>query len=90
MAAVIVIMAAPLPPAPVAVTVTWPAASAITRPFGLTVSSAGLLLAQVTVPMTGFPIASVTVAVNCRIFDRTHATSVEKVLESHNGSQPSV
>src|SRR6266516_6034893 len=60
---------APLFPSLVAVIVAGPAALPVTSPLALTVASAVLLLAQVTVrPLSGFPFASFGVAVSCTVW----------------------
>src|SRR6266516_483834 len=66
---VTVIAAVPLLPSLVAVIVAGPAALPVTSPLALTVASAVLLLAQVTVrPLSGFPFASFGVAVSCTVW----------------------
>src|SRR6266516_4470546 len=66
---VTVIAAVPLLPSLVAVIVAGPAALPVTTPLALTVASAVLLLAQVTVrPLSGFPFASFGVAVSCTVW----------------------
>src|SRR6266852_4973549 len=63
-----VIAAVPLCPSLVAVIVAEPTVTPVTRPFALTVATAGVLLAQVTVrPDKGFPLASLGVAVSCSV-----------------------
>src|SRR5437867_486115 len=64
-----VIVAVPLCPSLVAVIVAAPAATPVTTPPPLTVATAVLLLAQVTVrPPTGLPLASRVVAVSCAVW----------------------
>ena len=68
--AVAVTVTAPVPlrPSLVAVMVAEPAATPITSPLPFTVATAVLLLPQVTTrPESGFPLASLGVAVNCRV-----------------------
>src|SRR6266571_5325082 len=66
---VTVIAAVPLLPSLVAVIVAGPAALPVTTPLALTVATAVLLLAQVTVrPLSGFPLASFGVAVSCTVW----------------------
>src|SRR5207244_9994709 len=58
----------PLLPSLVAVVVTKPAATPVTRPVALTVANAALLLAHVIVrPVNGLPLASLSVAVSCTV-----------------------
>src|SRR5205809_312061 len=60
---------APLFPSLVAVIVAVPAVFPVTSPLALTVATAVLLLAQVTVrPLSGFPFASFGVAVSCTVW----------------------
>src|SRR6266516_2941721 len=60
---------APLFPSLVAVIVAVPAVFPVTSPLALTVATAVLLLAQVTVrPLSGFPFASFGVAVRCTVW----------------------
>src|SRR5438309_4264246 len=64
--AVTVIVAVPFFPSLVAVMVAAPAATPETSPLPFTVATAVLLLAQVTTrPASGFPLASLGVAVSC-------------------------
>src|SRR5213593_3549839 len=63
-----VIVALPLCPSHVAVIVAEPATFPVTSPFELTVATAVLLLAHVTVrPVNGLPFASFGVAVSCTV-----------------------
>src|SRR3989442_10352237 len=58
--------AVPLWPSLVAVIVVDPTARPVTSPLADTVATAPLLVVQVTVrPLSGFPLASLTVAVSC-------------------------
>ena len=60
--------AVPLRPSLVAVMVAWPAATPVTSPVVLTVATAVLLLAQVTLrPARNAPFASLGVAVSCAV-----------------------
>src|SRR2546425_8919674 len=60
--------AVPLCPSLVAVIVADPTATPLTRPLPLTVATAVLLLAHVTVrPVSGAPLASLGVAVSCTL-----------------------
>src|SRR3989442_543257 len=64
-----VIVAVPLCPSEVAVIVAAPAVTPVTSPLALTVATAGLLLAQVTVrPLRGLPFASLGVAASCTVW----------------------
>src|SRR5438034_1379265 len=66
---VTVMAGAPLFPSLVAVIVAVPAVFPVTSPLALTVATAVLLLAQVTVrPLSGFPFASFGVAVSCTVW----------------------
>src|SRR6266852_8498415 len=66
---VTVIVADPLWPSLVAVTVAVPAATAVTRPVALTVATAGSALVQVTTrSMSGFPAPSRGVATSCPVW----------------------
>src|SRR6266849_6248731 len=66
---VTVIVAEPLWPSLVAVTVAVPAATAVTRPVALTVATAGSALVQVTTrSLSGFPAPSRAVAVSCPVW----------------------
>jgi hypothetical protein len=49
----------------VAVIVTWPNVTALTRPVEFTVAIAELLLDHVNCPVSTFPIVSVTFAASC-------------------------
>src|SRR6266545_2247437 len=64
--AITVTFATPLTPSLVAVIVAEPVVTAVSRPLLLTVATVGVLLVQVTErPVTTFPVASLSVAVNC-------------------------
>src|SRR6266545_2388688 len=64
--AITVTFATPLSPSLVAVIVAEPVVTAVSRPLLLTVATVGVLLVQVTErPVTTFPVASLSVAVNC-------------------------
>src|SRR5438445_286780 len=66
--AVTVIVAVPFFPSLVAVIVAAPAATPVTTPLPFTVATAVLPLAQVTTrPASGFPLASLAVAVSCTV-----------------------
>src|SRR5438445_10631413 len=67
--AVTVIVAVPFFPSLVAVIVAAPAATPVTTPLPFTVATAVLPLAQVTTrPASGFPLASLGVAVSCTVW----------------------
>src|SRR5207247_11080304 len=78
---------APLFPSLVAVIVAVPAVFPVTSPLALTVATAVLLLAQVTVrPLSGFPFASFGVAVSCIVWPTcTDAVAGLTVTDAKSG-----
>jgi hypothetical protein len=64
----------------VAVIVADPTPTAVTRPLDETITFAGLELDHVTVPLTVFPPASLSAAVNCCVCPTASVTEVGEIV----------
>src|SRR3989442_11871073 len=83
--AVTVIAAVPLCPPVVAVIVTAPATTPVTSPLPLTVATALLLLAQLTVPLSTLPTASLAVATSCTVCPTVTVAEAGLTVTDANG-----